>query len=132
MFKSRPPPAAPTEVVVPTPCLSIEALPVGFSSLPTTLLPTTLQASDSDGGPAKITFERIIVMPDGHKYIEGATPKQLPGPSHTLPNSDSSDEKLNDINESEASLSGSQRVVRCAGKGGVRGAGLDGKKRYLL
>jgi hypothetical protein len=32
MFKSRPPPAAPTEVVVPTPCLSIEALPVGFSS----------------------------------------------------------------------------------------------------
>ena len=40
-------------------------------------------------------------MPDGHKYIEGATPKALPAPdaSHTLPNSDSSDEKLNDINE---------------------------------
>ena len=44
------------------------------------VLPTTLQASDSDGGPAKITFERIIVMPDGQRYIEGVTPKQLPAP----------------------------------------------------
>jgi hypothetical protein len=46
----------------------------------------------------KITFERIIVMPDGQRFIEGVTPKQLPAPdaSHTLPNSNSSDEKLND------------------------------------
>jgi hypothetical protein len=52
-------------------------------------LPTTLQASDSDGGPAKITFERVIVWPDGHREIEGVTPKQLPSlSSHDLPNSD--------------------------------------------
>ena len=51
-----------------------------FASLLGKVLPTTLQASDSDGGPAKITFERIIVMPDGQRYIEGVTPKQLPAP----------------------------------------------------
>jgi hypothetical protein len=45
------------------------------------VLPTTLQASESDGGPAAVTlFQRVIVMPDGHKYIEGVTPKQLPAP----------------------------------------------------
>jgi hypothetical protein len=52
------------------------------------VLPTTLQASDSDGGPAAVTlFQRVIVMPDGHKYIEGVTPKALPSPaaSHALP-----------------------------------------------
>jgi hypothetical protein len=48
--------------------------------------PTTLEASDSTGGPATIAFTRVIVMPDGHKYIEGVTPKQLPAPSHALPN----------------------------------------------
>lgn len=36
--------------------------------------------TDSNGGPAVIRFERVIVMPDGHKYIEGKTPKQLPAP----------------------------------------------------
>ena len=68
------------------------------------VLPTTLQADESNGGDKVITFQRIIVYPDGRKYIEGKTPKQLPAPdaSHTLPNSDSSEEKLNDINESEA------------------------------
>jgi Family of unknown function (DUF5681) len=69
------------------------------------ILPAVLAAdSDSSGGPAVIRFERIIVMPDGQKYIEGVTPKQLPAPdaSHTLPNSDSSDEKINDIKEPEA------------------------------
>jgi hypothetical protein len=25
-------------------------------------------------------FERVIVMPDGQRYIEGKTPKQLPAP----------------------------------------------------
>jgi hypothetical protein len=51
-----------------------------------------------------MVFERHIVWPDGHREIEGVTPKSLPAPdaSHTLPNSDSSDEKLNDINEPEA------------------------------
>jgi hypothetical protein len=43
------------------------------------LLPHTLAAaSESDGGKqAKITFERVIVWPDGHREIEGVTPKQL-------------------------------------------------------
>jgi hypothetical protein len=43
-------------------------------------------------------------MPDGQRHIEGVTPKALPAPdaSHTLPNSDQSDENLNDINEPEA------------------------------
>jgi hypothetical protein len=52
-----------------------------FASLLGKVLPTTLQASDSDGGPAKITFERVIVMPDGQRWVEGVTPKQLPSPS---------------------------------------------------
>jgi hypothetical protein len=31
-------------------------------------------------------FERVIVMPDGRRFIEGVTPKQLPAPaSHELP-----------------------------------------------
>jgi hypothetical protein len=73
-----------------------------FASLVGKVLPTTLQADESNGGRGtKITFERVIVMPDGQRYIEGVTPKQLPAPdaSHTLPNSNFSDEKLNDINE---------------------------------
>jgi hypothetical protein len=51
------------------------------------ILPAVLAAdSDSSGGPAVIRFERIIVMPDGQRYIEGVTPKQLPAPaSHELP-----------------------------------------------
>jgi hypothetical protein len=55
-------------------------------------LPTTLAADDSGGGlSTKITFERVIVFPDGHREIEGVTPKQLPAPkpidaSQELPN----------------------------------------------
>jgi hypothetical protein len=38
--------------------------------------------SRPDGGKqAGITFQRIIVWPDGHKEIEGVTPKQLPKPA---------------------------------------------------
>ena len=45
------------------------------------ILPAVLAAdSDSSGGPAVIQFQRVIVMPDGHKYIEGVTPKALPVP----------------------------------------------------
>jgi hypothetical protein len=43
-------------------------------------LPSTLDTSKSDGGPAKITFERVIVYPDGRRHIEGVTPKALPAP----------------------------------------------------
>jgi hypothetical protein len=45
------------------------------------VLPTTLAASASDGAlGTKITFERVIVMPDGQRFIEGKTPKALPAP----------------------------------------------------
>ena len=60
-----------------------------FASLLRKVLPTTLSASDSDGGPATITFERVIVMPGGHRHIEGKTPLQIaPPPSQDLPNED--------------------------------------------
>jgi hypothetical protein len=52
-----------------------------FSSLVGKVLPTTLAASDSDGGNERaIVFVRHIVHPDGHREIEGATPKALPAP----------------------------------------------------
>ena len=61
-----------------------------FASLLGKVLPTTLAADESNGGlETKLTFERVIVWPDGRREIEGVTPKQLPAPaSHTLPNSD--------------------------------------------
>jgi hypothetical protein len=33
------------------------------------------------GKQDRITFERVIVWPDGRREIEGVTPKQLPAPS---------------------------------------------------
>jgi hypothetical protein len=58
-----------------------------FAGLLGKVLPTTLSTDDSDGGSAKIEFTRVIVMPDGHRHIEGVTPKALPVPdaSHALP-----------------------------------------------
>jgi hypothetical protein len=58
-----------------------------YSSLIGKVLPTTLAASESDGGgDVQITFRRIIVYPGGREEIEGVTPKQLPAPaSHALP-----------------------------------------------
>jgi hypothetical protein len=48
----------------------------------TIALPSTLQASESDGGlGVKMVFERHIVWPNGRREIEGVTPKQLPAPS---------------------------------------------------
>jgi hypothetical protein len=59
-----------------------------FASLLGKVLPTTLAAaSESDGGlGTKITFQRVIVWPDGRREIEGVTPKSLPAPdaSHAL------------------------------------------------
>ena len=53
-----------------------------FSGLIGKVLPTTLAASDSDGGDKnKITFTRIIVGVDGHRHIVGKTPMRLPAPS---------------------------------------------------
>src|SRR6516165_5337973 len=52
-----------------------------FASLLGKVLPTTLSASDSDGGAeTQITFTRVIVHPDGHREIQGVTPKSLPAP----------------------------------------------------
>ena len=51
-----------------------------FASLLGKVLPTTLDTSESDGGSNAVTFTRIIVMPDGQKWIEGKAPKQLPAP----------------------------------------------------
>jgi hypothetical protein len=64
------------------------------------VLPTTLEASESSGGPAVIRFERVIVMPDGHRYIEGKTPLPWPAPaSPVLPNSDPPASDTSDIND---------------------------------
>jgi hypothetical protein len=62
-------------------------------------LPTTLSAPESDGGVGtQITFTRIIVHPDGHREIEGETPKALPAPaSHTLPSPTDPADDTNDI-----------------------------------
>jgi hypothetical protein len=54
-----------------------------FASLLGRVLPTTLQASESNGGDTVLTFQRVIVWPDGRREIEGATPKQLPAPDHS-------------------------------------------------
>jgi hypothetical protein len=43
------------------------------------VLPTTL-APDSSGGDNQIVFTRVIVGVNGHRHIEGVTPKQLPAP----------------------------------------------------
>jgi hypothetical protein len=53
-----------------------------YSSLIGKVLPTTLAASESDGGVGvNLTFQRVIVWPDGRKEIEGVTPKALPAPA---------------------------------------------------
>jgi len=53
-----------------------------FASLLGKVLPTTLAADKSTGGAGvKMTFQRVIVYPNGHREIEGVRPKQLPSPS---------------------------------------------------
>jgi hypothetical protein len=52
-----------------------------FAGLLGKVLPSTLAVSDSDGGKERsVTFQRIIVWPDGRREIEGVTPKALPAP----------------------------------------------------
>jgi hypothetical protein len=73
-----------------------------FASLVGKVLPTTLDASDSSGGPAVVQFTRVIVMPDGSRHIEGKTPKQIAPPaSHTLPNEADAEGGSKDINDLE-------------------------------
>ena len=53
-----------------------------FASLLGKVLPTTLAASESDGGlGVKMIFERHIIWPDGHRRIEGKTPLQIAAPA---------------------------------------------------
>jgi len=53
-----------------------------FASLLGKCLPHTLAADESGGGVGvHMTFERVIVFPDGRREVEGVTPKQLPAPS---------------------------------------------------
>jgi hypothetical protein len=53
-----------------------------FASLLGKCLPHTLAADESNGGlGVKMVFERHIVFPDGHREIEGGTPRALPAPA---------------------------------------------------
>ena len=59
-----------------------------FASFLARVLPHTIGADPESGGGAGIEFTRIIVMPDGHRHIEGKTPLQIAAPaSHALPRS---------------------------------------------
>jgi hypothetical protein len=52
-----------------------------YTGLLAKVLPTTLAASESNGGVGvEVRFIREIVWPDGHREIEGVTPKSLPSP----------------------------------------------------
>jgi len=53
-----------------------------YASLLSKVLPSTLAMPETSGGKQnKMTFERVIVWPDGRREIDGVTPKQLPAPS---------------------------------------------------
>jgi hypothetical protein len=70
-----------------------------FASLLARVLPHTIGADPESGGGAGIEFTRIIVMPDGHRHIEGKTPLQIAPPSsHMLPSSKPSDDDTSNIN----------------------------------
>ena len=51
-----------------------------FAGLLGKVLPSTLAMPETSGGAPTVSFERIIVWPDGHREVEGVTPKQLPSP----------------------------------------------------
>jgi hypothetical protein len=54
-----------------------------YAGLLAKVLPTTLSAGESNGGVGvQMTFQRVIVWPDGRREIEGVTPpKALPAPA---------------------------------------------------
>jgi hypothetical protein len=53
-----------------------------YAGLLAKVLPTTLSADQSSGGAGvQMTFQRVIVWPDGRREIEGVTPKALPAPA---------------------------------------------------
>ena len=47
-----------------------------FASLLGKILPMTLAADAKSNGGSQITLTRVVVWPDGHREIEGVTPKQ--------------------------------------------------------
>jgi hypothetical protein len=55
-----------------------------YSSLIGKVLPTTLAADESNGGGLSVTFQRVIVWPDGRRE-EVDTPKALPAPDASRP-----------------------------------------------
>jgi hypothetical protein len=60
----------------------VNAWPIGRAPPARLRARATLSTPESDGGlGVKMVFERHIVWPDGHREIEGVTPKQLPAPS---------------------------------------------------
>jgi len=53
-----------------------------YAGLLAKVLPTTLSADESTGGAGvQMTFQRVIVWPDGRREVEGLTPKALPAPA---------------------------------------------------
>jgi hypothetical protein len=59
-----------------------------YAGLLAKVYPTTLAASDSNGGVGvELRFVREIVWPDGRREVEGVSPKALPAPDafHALP-----------------------------------------------
>jgi hypothetical protein len=59
-----------------------------FASLLGKCLPHTLSTDESNRGVGvQMTFQRVIVWPDGRREVEGVTPKSLPAlhSSHMLP-----------------------------------------------
>jgi hypothetical protein len=71
-----------------------------YCSLIGKVLPTTLQASDSDGSAStQITFRRILVWPGNREEIEGVTPKALPSPDAACPTLPRPTDPTDDTNE---------------------------------
>jgi hypothetical protein len=70
-----------------------------YAGLLAKILPSTLAASESDGGVGlEVRFVREIVYPDGQRVIEGVTPKQIAPPaSHMLPSPSYPADDTNDI-----------------------------------
>jgi hypothetical protein len=53
--------------------------PHAFELEPVIAANTTLSADESSGGASvKMTFERVLVDPDGRREVEGVTPRALP------------------------------------------------------
>jgi hypothetical protein len=64
-----------------------------YAGLLAKVLPTTLSASESDGGVGvEVRFIREIVWPDGRREISGVTPKALPSPDASTDPTDNTNE----------------------------------------